>query len=400
MVVRREKGEGSVFQRQSSKKWIAKIVINGKTKSKTCNTKKDAMKALRELRKLKIDEERRLTLNFNDYTVAQYFDLFLDYKKKQMGFDVTSYRRLESTINTHIKPFFEFILIKDLTGELIQERLNKAKETGNKNGKGLSFSSVKKIHDAFNSCMNFAIKIKKDIKPENNPMFMVQMIPKKEFKEERTEIRYLINEDGNNERKRFVDEALRKYKTGNYVYKLGPALVFMMSTGLREGEMCALARADVNLKDKTIYVHNNVKVIKDEDGSWRTILSAEDAKYNSIRYVPLNTKAVEMAKLMMELYPSNDEIDRLIYTKHRTLFPPLELNKTFKRICIGAEIDDIDGVGPHCLRHTFATSLFEQGVKVPVVSELLGHSSVEVTQNTYISITQRLKTKAMNLVNI
>lgn len=400
MAVRREKGEGTVFQRQNNKKWVAKIIINGKPKSRTCDTKKDAMKALRELRKLKADEERRLTLNFDDYTVAQYFDLFLEYKKNQLGFDATSYRRLESTINTHIKPFFEFIPIKDLTGDLIQQRLTEAKESGKRNGQGLSFSSVKKIHDAFSSCIEFAIKIKKDIRPEDNPMFMVQMIPKKDFKEERTEVRYLVNEENNNERERFVKEALRKYSTGNYVYKLGPALVFMMNTGLREGEMCALARTDVNLKDKTVYVHNNVKVIKDEDGAWKTILVTEDAKYNSIRYVPLNARAIEMAELMMKLYPAIDEIDRLIYTRNKTLFPPLELNKTFKRICIGAEIEDMDGVGPHCLRHTFATSLFEQNVKVPVVSELLGHSSVEVTQNTYISITQRLKTKAMNLVNI
>lgn len=396
---RRDKGEGTIFRRKDGT-WEARLKINDKPRARRAKTEKEARQKLKELKSLKEEEERRTTLNFNDLTVNEYFDMFLEYKKDQRGFDRISYMRLESTINTHIKPFFEYTNMSDLTGELIQERLDEAKESGNRNGGGLAHSSVKKIYDAFKACYDFAIRIKKDIRPENNPMFLVQMIPKKEFTEESKDIRYLLADEDNNERERFVNEALRKHKTGRYVYKFGPALVFIMCTGLREGEMCGLGRKDIYLKDKYIHVHDNAKTIKDDDGSWKTIIVSDDVKYNSERYVPLNDKAIEMLKIIYELYPENDKTERLIYSKHETTLPPLELNKTFNRICIGAEIGNMDGVGPHCLRHTFATSLFEQGVKVPVVSELLGHSSVEVTQNIYISITKKLKVKAMSLINI
>ena len=212
MAQRREKGEGTVFQRKDGS-WVARININDKPRSKKAKTEREAKKKLKELKALKEIEERRTTQNYGDITVAEYFDIFLEYKKQQRGFDRTSYTRLESTINTHIKPFFEYVMMKDLTGEAIQDRIDKAKESGKRDGGALSYSSVKKIHDAFSSCMDFAIKIKKDIRPEDNPMFLVQMIPKKEFTEERREIRYLLNDEDNNERERFVSEALRKYKT-------------------------------------------------------------------------------------------------------------------------------------------------------------------------------------------
>lgn len=38
----------------------------------------------------------------------------------------------------------------------------------------------------------------------------------------------------------------------------------------------------------------------------------------------------------------------------------------------------------HALRHTFASQLIEANVDIKVVSQLLGHSSVKITYDTYV----------------
>jgi len=38
----------------------------------------------------------------------------------------------------------------------------------------------------------------------------------------------------------------------------------------------------------------------------------------------------------------------------------------------------------HALRHTFATNLVAHGIDIKTLSELLGHSSVQITLNRYV----------------
>ena len=54
----------------------------------------------------------------------------------------------------------------------------------------------------------------------------------------------------------------------------------------------------------------------------------------------------------------------------------------------------------HSLRHTFASMLFENGCNSKIISELLGHSSVRFTENTYIHIIHKLKAKAISDIDL
>ena len=47
--------------------------------------------------------------------------------------------------------------------------------------------------------------------------------------------------------------------------------------------------------------------------------------------------------------------------------------------------------GLHILRHTYATALFAQGIDLKTVSYLLGHSSIQVTADNYIHITESFR---------
>ncbi len=51
-------------------------------------------------------------------------------------------------------------------------------------------------------------------------------------------------------------------------------------------------------------------------------------------------------------------------------------------------------VRPHNLRHTAATLLLKQGVPLKVVSEMLGHSRIEITANIYSHVGGELQAAA------
>lgn len=393
-TTKRANGEGSISKLKDGTYFVrvtAGLKEDGKPKiiSRRAKTPTEAKQKLKELQKEAKAIQNRTTLDFSDLTVNEYFDLFLAYKKRSIK--PTSFRRLESTVDEHIKKYFEYTYFDSLTADDIRNRLLDAQMQGQ------SYSSVKKIYEAFNGCYKFATNIKRDIPIQDNPMLAVDMIPERQFKKARTEPR-ILEED---ERIRFVSEASRRYKNGRFVYRYGPAMLFMLYTGIRESEMCGLGRSSIHMEEQPyIDVKDSVATIKTENG-YETVLDTHSTKYDLVgRYVPLNSNAQSALTMVEENFPQIDTVDRLIYSVRKTLLPPSELNKTFNRICRAANIGDMDGVGPHCLRHTFASMLFEKEVDIKIISELLGHNDVSTTQNTYISVIKKLKVKAVHLPDI
>jgi site-specific recombinase XerD len=53
----------------------------------------------------------------------------------------------------------------------------------------------------------------------------------------------------------------------------------------------------------------------------------------------------------------------------------------------------------HDLRHFFASLLIAQGVELKVVSELSGHSSIQITSDIYSHILPKVKEQTMEVMN-
>src|SRR6266550_9344102 len=72
--------------------------------------------------------------------------------------------------------------------------------------------------------------------------------------------------------------------------------------------------------------------------------------------------------------------DRLFTTPKGARLEPSNLRKVFSKLLTDAKLRRVRF---HDLRHTFATTLIEQGESLAYIRDQLGHSSIKVTVDTY-----------------
>lgn len=186
------------------------------------------------------------------------------------------------------------------------------------------------------------------------------------------------------ERKKIVSHMLNDLD----LYKLG--VLLSLYTGIRIGELCALHWSDVSIVSDTINIKNTIQRIQNgKDSGKRTkIIITEPKSSSSVRTIPL-PKCISG---IMKTFESEPEAFVLTGTKER-FCEPRTMQYHFKKYL---EACKIEHAGFHSLRHTFATCCIEKGFEIKSLSEILGHSSVNITLNRYVHSSFALKIENMN----
>ena len=120
-------------------------------------------------------------------------------------------------------------------------------------------------------------------------------------------------------------------------------------------------------------------------GNGKTVISIDTPKTDSsarIVYIPLFI--IEMLKKFRQ------KPDIFILSGREKPTEPRTLQHKFKKILAVCKISDISF---HALRHTYATMCVEKQFDIKTLSELLGHSDVKITLNTYVHSNEKLKRK-------
>ena len=161
------------------------------------------------------------------------------------------------------------------------------------------------------------------------------------------------------------------------VYRDRAILEILYSTGMRIGELEKLTLNDVNLQERTILIFGKGR-------KERIIYISSDEVLSAIReYVVLR-----------EDIPS--ESHKLFLNKNFTPLSIFSVENIFKKYCKMARIKN--HYTPHCLRHTMATMLLNNGADIRHVQEILGHSSIVTTQ-IYTEVTSKQKKKVLMKFN-
>jgi len=152
---------------------------------------------------------------------------------------------------------------------------------------------------------------------------------------------------------------------------LKPILIIALHTGMRRGEVLSLQWSPhIDFETREIRV--------------------EETKSGKPRIVDINSR---LFNELMRLKNENQN-NRYVFVNPKTGKPYRKLQTSFDGACRRA---GIEGLRFHDLRHTFASRLVEEGVDLIRVKELLGHSTVKITER-YTHSSREERKKAVELL--
>ena len=133
----------------------------------------------------------------------------------------------------------------------------------------------------------------------------------------------------------------------------------LFSTGMRISELCTLGIGDVNLYDGTVLIYG------------------KGAKERRIQIG--NNDVVNILETYRdEFLPEMQECGHFFVNLSGSPLTDQSIRRMIRKYCALASIEL--HITPHMFRHTFATSLLEADVDIRYIQEMLGHSSINITE--------------------
>jgi integrase len=131
-----------------------------------------------------------------------------------------------------------------------------------------------------------------------------------------------------------------------------PAVILLVNSGMRRGELCGLEWQDIDLEGRIAWAARTKAGVRTGRGRW----------------VNLTPATLEILRMM----PRKQDEPRILWQ-----FTPNALTVAFRRAAKAARLHNLR---LHDLRHTFATSVRQAGHGIDVIAQLLGHADLRQTK--------------------
>lgn len=344
---------GSVRKEGTTWYYILERNENGKrkqTKKRGFPTKKEAQKALVEAQSSYENGTyiKPSTLLLKDYMKEWMLD-------KQHSISRGTVKVNESYIRTHIIPILGDIPISKLNAMDVQRFTNLLMNNG------LASSTVKRIYNILNTALNKAEKMQ--LIPKN----IASLIDKPKVKRKELDV-WTTNE---------INHFLNIAKSYRYYVAFHLAIM----TGMRQGEILGLRWIDIDFERCQLVIRQTLS----HDGKEFNVGAKTSSGIRSIALDSITISHLERQKRILDNEKNNAlppyfDNGLVIATSTGNQLFPRDLKKTFDRLIVKADLRKITF---HDLRHTHASLLLQQNVHPKIVSERLGHSSIQMTLDTY-----------------
>jgi integrase len=361
---RRGNSEGSIYRRKDGR-WVAqvsgvagtgRVFRYGKTRAEAAAKLTTALKSVQD--GLPIPGERQ--------TVDKYLESWLEESAKPSIRPMT-YVSYASLIRLHVIPELGGVPLAKLTPQHVQALMNR------KLAAGLSPRRVAMIRGVLRTALNQALRwglVSRNVATLVSPPRAV-----------RFEVRPLEPEQA-----RLFLKAVR----GD---PLEPLYTVALAVGLRQGEALGLRWEDVDLDAGTLHIRHGLQRI---EGKLR-LVEPKSARARRTIVMPalvtesLRAHRVRQTEQRLLAGAEWEEGDFVFSTAVGRPLTDSTVTHMFQRHLARA---GLPRQRFHDLRHACASLLLAQGVSPRVVMELLGHSQITLTLNTYSHVMPGLQAEA------
>jgi integrase len=358
MANRRGSGEGSIYQRQDGR-WCAQVSLGYKPGGKPHRkliygkTRAEVSEAMKRVLR---DQQLGMTITSERQTLSMYLTDWLENTVKPKNKHLT-YRSYEWIVRTHLIPGLGRTSLVKLTPQALQAFINE------RSAAGLSAATVKHINATLRAALSQAQRwqlvyqnaAKLITLPRSIRYQAVILTPA----QAKTFLTYLIGHR---------HEAL---------------FTVALTMGLRRGEILALRWSDIDLKKSMLDVRHSLERVRGEGLRLSEPKSARAKRSLRIPQICLTSLiAQQRAQVVQQAWAGNkcQDGDFIFTTNLGTPIHPDDLSRAFPVALAAAKLPKVRF---HDLRHSCASLLLSLGVHAKLVQETLGHSSYQLTMDTY-----------------
>lgn len=393
MVKTRGHGEGSVCQLKNGK-WEGRIKIGyndkGKPKFKTFTGDKKT-EVSRKLQSFIAFEKNKTPANAKNITLGQWlWQWYEDYVI--MNLKTSTRMSYEMIIKRHLKSI-EHIKLTDLKKVDLDNLYKRLLKNGRVDGKG--GLSVKTVHNV-SLCLHKALDIAyKHEYIYRNPCDLADVPTLRSEGKSKKEIQILSFDE--------QQSLIRECSQIENIYNT--LIIFALNTGVRLGELLGVMWSDIDYEQKTIKIQRQVNRLRDY---------SKNSKAKTILGVQNNTKSDTSTRLIS----INEQLmERLEKHKQWQENKKKKWGKSYKNLGLifaredGSYIESstfrdnyekrlkkagLKKFTIHALRHTFASRALELELPIKAVSQILGHSQVQITMDLYQHLLPNVQYDMMN----
>ena len=361
----------SVFIRKRSKNYIVYLEYldkeTNKKKQKNMGSyplKRDASRRLNEVKEEIYKEELLLP---NEMKMEEFILDFLE--KYKVNLSITTYKVYLRICKKYIIPLLGDIKLSDIRPIHVQNYVDDLV--------GILTPQTIRIHlNILNLAFKRAYRLK--LIKENVVQF-VEVPKNKKFK----------NEIYNAEDMRILLEKCHKTP-------LELPIIIASGLGLRISEIMGLTWNNIDFNDFTITVE---KITVRDEGK---VILKEPKTESSVRTISapkeiiLMLKQLKKERLAAKLKGEKQHRELIFYDKNLEPIAPDVISKKFKYFL---EVNNLKHIRFHDLRHSHVTMLIDAKVPLKVISERVGHSSVNTTLNIYSHALKEMDQEASDKIS-